>query len=318
MQTLDVKGLSVYFPLRAGVFSRVTEYVKAVQNVSFSLDSGEILAVVGESGCGKSTLAQALVGLLPWHSGEYSVFGNPVKVSSGKEWNLVRKSVQMVFQDPYSSLNPRHAISQILTYPLLAKKVPKGEAIEKAKKLLSLVGLPEESLARFPHEFSGGQRQRIGIARALMVDPKVIVADEVTSALDVSVQAQVLELLEKLRKELGISIIFISHDIQTVRALTDKVLVMYLGHVMEYGPVSSVLKNPKHPYTQALIASVPTMDPSFPPQILAGEVKSLPSDFKGCPFAFRCRIAKDSCKMKFPEISEIGDSKVRCFFAGAE
>ena len=270
-EALRVEKISVYYPMRSGVFSRVSDYLKAVQNVSFSLAEGEILAVIGESGCGKSTLAQALVGLLPWHSGTYSVFGKEVDVNSAKAIAQVRKSVQMVFQDPYSSLNPRQTIAQILTYPLIARGTSKSEALEKAKKELDLVGLPNDSLSRYPHEFSGGQRQRIGIARALMVDPKVIIADEVTSALDVSVQAQVLKLLEKLRQELGISIIFISHDLLTVRSFADNVIVMYKGREVEKGVASEVLKNPQHAYTKALIASVPTLDFECPPQVFTGD-----------------------------------------------
>ena len=266
-ESLKVENISVYYPMRSGVFSRVSHYFKAVQDVSFTLEAGEIFAVIGESGCGKSTLAQALVGLLPWHSGSYSVFGKSVDVKNPKAFSEVRKSVQMVFQDPFSSLNPRQTVSQILTFPLMAQGISKKEAQKKAEQELEWVGLPTDSLERFPHEFSGGQRQRIGIARALMVDPKVIIADEVTSALDVSVQAQVLELLQKLRKELGISLVFISHDILLVRSFADKVIVMYKGKKMEEGNVQDVLVNPKHPYTQALIASVPTLDFDKPPKV---------------------------------------------------
>ena len=266
-ESLKVENISVYYPMRSGVFSRISHYFKAVQDVSFTLEAGEILAVIGESGCGKSTLAQALVGLLPWHSGSYSVFGKSVDVKNPKAFSEVRKSVQMVFQDPFSSLNPRQTVSQILTFPLMAQGISKKEAQKKAEQELEWVGLPTDSLERFPHEFSGGQRQRIGIARALMVDPKVIIADEVTSALDVSVQAQVLELLQKLRKELGISLVFISHDILLVRSFADKVIVMYKGKKMEEGNVQDVLVNPKHPYTQALIASVPTLDFDKPPKV---------------------------------------------------
>lgn len=270
-EALRVENISVYYPMRSGVFSRVSHYLKAVQNVSFSLAEGEILAVIGESGCGKSTLAQALVGLLPWHSGTYSVFGKGVDVNSAKAFAQVRKSVQMVFQDPYSSLNPRQTIAQILTYPLIARGTSKSEALEKAKMELDLVGLPADSLSRYPHEFSGGQRQRVGIARALMVDPKVIIADEVTSALDVSVQAQVLQLLEKLRKDLGISIVFISHDLLTVRSFADNVIVMYKGREVEKGVAAEVLKNPQRAYTKALIASVPTLDFDRPPEVFTGD-----------------------------------------------
>ncbi len=270
-EALRVNGVSVYYPMRSGVLSRVSEYLKAVQEISFSLGEGEILAVIGESGCGKSSLAQALVGLLPWHSGEYFVFGKKIDVRAPKAFSAVRESVQMIFQDPYSSLNPRQTVSQILSFPLQARGFSKADALAKARKELDLVGLPSDSLFRYPHEFSGGQRQRIGIARALMVDPKVIVADEVTSALDVSVQEQVLQLLERLRRELGLSIVFISHDILTVRSFADRVLVMYKGREMESGPVSEVLENPRHPYTKVLMDSVPTLDFNRPPRVFSGD-----------------------------------------------
>ncbi len=266
-EALRVEHLSVYYPMRSGVFSRVSGYLKAVDDVSFELSTGEILAVIGESGCGKSTLAQALVGLLPWNGGKYAVFGQNVDVSSPKAFVAVRKNVQMVFQDPYSSLNPRQTVSQILTFPAKANGLSENLALSRAREKLDLVGLPSGSLERFPHEFSGGQRQRIGIARALMLEPKVLIADEVTSALDVSVQAQVLKLLDALRQNLGISILFISHDILTVRSFANRVMVLYKGHVKESGPVESVLENPQHPYTRALMASVPTLDFDRPPQV---------------------------------------------------
>lgn len=276
-EALRVEHISVYYPMRSGVFSRVSHYLKAVDDVSFRLDEGEILAVIGESGCGKSTLAQALVGLLPWKSGTYTVFGKSVDVSLAKAFADVRKSVQMVFQDPYSSLNPRQTVSQILIYPAVANGISKGEALDRAKEKLQLVGLPQNSLERYPHEFSGGQRQRIGIARALMLEPKVLIADEVTSALDVSVQAKVLKLLENLRQNLGIAILFISHDILTVRSFANKVIVLYKGREKESGPVESVLENPKHPYTKSLMASVPTLDFDKPPIV--------PTDFSNDLYA---------------------------------
>lgn len=277
-EALRVEHISVCYPMRSGILSRVSHYLKAVDDVSFRLDEGEILAVIGESGCGKSTLAQALVGLLPWSSGSYSVFGKCVDVSSAKAFADVRKSVQIIFQDPYSSLNPRQTVSQILTYPAVANGISKSEAFERAREKLQLVGLPQDSLGRYPHEFSGGQRQRIGIARALMLEPKVLIADEVTSALDVSVQAQVLNLLEKLRQDLGISILFISHDILTVRSFAHKVIVLYKGREKESGPVESVLENPKHPYTKALMASVPTLDFDRPPIVPTDFSKNLYDD----------------------------------------
>lgn len=310
---LRVTDLSVWYPLRGGVLSRVHRYVKAVRSLSFSLGEGEILAVVGESGCGKSTLAQALVGLAPWHGGEYELFDEKICTSSSKDWEKVRGKMQMIFQDPFSSLNPRQTVSEILSYPLLARKMPRQEVDVRARKVLAQVGLPENSLQRFPHEFSGGQRQRIGIARALMLEPRVLVCDEVTSALDVSVQAQVLQLLDELRRTLGISLIFISHDIQVVRAFADKVLVMYLGELMEFGAAKDVLRNPKHPYTKALIESVPTLDKSVPPKILGGDLSPVPDGYAGCAFAPRCPSALARCKDASPEIIFEGDACARCF-----
>lgn len=256
---MEVSGLSVKFPIRGGVLGKVQKYFSAVENVSFSVQAGQILSIVGESGCGKSTLVKSLVGLVPMDSGEFKLFGEKVvkgRTASGKR---VSDLVQMIFQDPFSSLNPRQTVSEILTAPLVARGVGFSEAEARAKELLERVSLPKEALQKFPHEFSGGQRQRLCIARSLMVKPKILLCDEVTSALDVSVQAQILHLLDDLRNEFGLSIVFISHDMQVVRALSDEVLVMYFGHVVERGVADVVLTNPQHEYTQKLLASVPTI-----------------------------------------------------------
>jgi peptide/nickel transport system ATP-binding protein len=223
------------------------------------VQAGQILSIVGESGCGKSTLVKSLVGLVPMDSGEFKLFGEKVikgRTASGKR---VSDLVQMIFQDPFSSLNPRQTVSEILTAPLVARGVKVPDAEARARELLERVSLPKEALQKFPHEFSGGQRQRLCIARSLMVKPKILLCDEVTSALDVSVQAQILHLLDDLRNEFGLSIVFISHDMQVVRALSDDVLVMYFGHVVERGAADSVLTNPQHEYTKKLLASVPTI-----------------------------------------------------------
>lgn len=257
---LEAKNVCIRYPLYGGLLTRAINYVEAVSNVSFSMDTGEILAVVGESGCGKSTLAQALVGLVPWTSGELLLEGDAVDVHSEKSWKNTREKIQMIFQDPYSSLNPRHTVREILTYPLTYKGVASAEREARAKNVLEQVGIPQNALDKYSHEFSGGQRQRLGIARALMMNPRVLICDEVTSALDVSVQAQVLHLLDSLRKELNLAMIFISHDIQVVRVLSDRVMVMYKGKVMEEGPACNVLRNPQHDYTKKLIASVPTIE----------------------------------------------------------
>lgn len=267
---LTVSGLSVKFPLHGGVLGRVVGSIHAVKNVSFELKEAEILAVVGESGCGKSTLANALVGLVPWQTGGvYSLNGQAIATLSESSFRKVRDQVQMVFQDPFSSLNPRQTIGEILSYPLLARGVSRAEVEQRMGRVLDQVGLAQIERGRFPHAFSGGQRQRIGIARALMLRPQVLICDEITSALDVSVQAQILVLVEQLRQELGLSVLFISHDLSVVRALADQVLVMYQGEIVESGPTPSVLQKPAHPYTQALLHSVPTLDRSKPPQLLS-------------------------------------------------
>ena len=259
---IEVNGLTVKFPIRGGVFSKVKDYFTAVDNVSFTLPQGKILSIVGESGCGKSTLVKSLVGLVPVSSGKVNLFGLPVnggKAGTGKDVVRVSDLVQMIFQDPFSSLNPRQTVTEILTAPVIARGVPFDEACARAVELLKRVSLPAGAMDKFPHEFSGGQRQRLCIARSLMVRPKVLLCDEVTSALDVSVQAQILHLLDDLRNELGLSILFISHDMQVVRALSDEVLVMYFGHAVEHGPADVVLTNPQNDYTKKLLASVPTI-----------------------------------------------------------
>ena len=286
---MEVSGLTVKFPIRGGVLGKVQRYFTAVDDVSFTLPQGKILSVVGESGCGKSTLVKSLVGLVPMASGTFKLFGEtvcrgkvaglaalqklegsatrkldgtaPQKLGGLASQKLCRVSdlVQMIFQDPFSSLNPRQTVAEILTAPLVARGVKFDAAESRAKELLERVSLPAESLQKFPHEFSGGQRQRLCIARSLMVRPRILLCDEVTSALDVSVQAQILHLLDDLRNEFGLSILFISHDMQVVRALSDEVLVMYFGHVVERGHADEVLTNPQHEYTQKLLASVPTI-----------------------------------------------------------
>ena len=286
---MEVSGLTVKFPVRGGVLGKVQRYFTAVDDVSFTLPQGKILSVVGESGCGKSTLVKSLVGLVPMASGTFKLFGETVcrgkvagpaalqkleglatrkldGLASQKVGGLASQKpcrvsdlVQMIFQDPFSSLNPRQTVAEILTAPLLARGVKFDVAETRAKELLERVSLPAASLQKFPHEFSGGQRQRLCIARSLMVRPRILLCDEVTSALDVSVQAQILHLLDDLRNEFGLSILFISHDMQVVRALSDEVLVMYFGHVVERGHADEVLTNPQHEYTQKLLASVPTI-----------------------------------------------------------
>ncbi len=256
---LAVENLTVKFPIRGGVLGKVKDYFTAVDNVSFTLPRGKILSIVGESGCGKSTLVKSLVGLVPADFGNYELLGEKIDFRNSASVRKVRNLTQMIFQDPFSSLNPRQTVAEILTAPVVARGIGFETARERALRLLARVSIPEGAMDKFPHEFSGGQRQRLCIARALMVEPKVLLCDEVTSALDVSVQAQILHLLDDLRNELGISLLFISHDMQVVRALSDEVLVMYFGKVVERGLADEVLTSPQHEYTQKLLASVPTI-----------------------------------------------------------
>ena len=260
---IEADGLAVRFPVRGGVLGKVKDYFTAVDGVSFTLSQGKILSVVGESGCGKSTLVKSLVGLVPLASGNVKLFGREVHdgkvaVDGGKAMRVC-DLVQMVFQDPFSSLNPRQTVSEILTAPLMARKVSFEQTQRRARELLERVSIPVGAMEKFPHEFSGGQRQRLCIARSLMVSPKILLCDEVTSALDVSVQAQILHLLDDLRRDLGLSILFISHDMQVVRAISDDVLVMYFGKVVERGVADEVLTNPQHDYTKKLLSCVPTI-----------------------------------------------------------
>lgn len=254
-----MKDLTVRFPIRGGILGKVQDYFTAVDKVSLDLSQGKILSVVGESGCGKSTLVKSLVGLVQADFGGYKLLGENVNFKNRASVSRLRNLVQMIFQDPFSSLNPRQTVAEILTAPVVARGVSFDKAREQARSLLDRVSIPAGAMDKFPHEFSGGQRQRLCIARSLMVEPKVLLCDEVTSALDVSVQAQILHLLDDLRNELGISILFISHDMQVVRALSDEVLVMYFGHVVERGEADQVLENPQHEYTKKLLASVPTI-----------------------------------------------------------
>lgn len=259
---IQVDGLTVQFPIRGGVLGKVREFFTAVNDVSFVLPQGRILSIVGESGCGKSTLVKSLVGLVPMAKGNVKLFDFPVtagRIEGPNGTERVSDYVQMIFQDPFSSLNPRQTVEEILTAPLSARGVSFPDAQKRAQELLERVSIPAGALQKFPHEFSGGQRQRLCIARSLMVNPKVLLCDEVTSALDVSVQAQILHLLDDLRKDLGLSILFISHDMQVVRALSDDVLVMYFGKVVERGAADVVLSNPQHEYTKKLLESVPTI-----------------------------------------------------------
>ena len=312
---IKTRGLKTYFPIKGGVFRRTRGYVRAVDNVNLEIKSGRIVSVVGESGCGKSTLGNSLLGLVKPTAGEITLNEQYVNIRESASWNRFRKDFQIIFQDPYSSLNPKHTIFETLSGPLLVHDVVhKSEIREKVGELLERVGLSPEHMDRFPHTFSGGQRQRVGIARAIGLGPKLIVCDEVTASLDVSVQAQIIELLLKLKEELDLSLLFISHDLSVVKAISDEVHVMYLGKIVESARTTDLFKSPRHPYTRALLDSIPTLDRNKKPAILEGEVPSPANPPSGCAFHTRCLYAQDKCKVETPEMGVEGERKFACFY----
>ncbi|MGW8780442.1 ABC transporter ATP-binding protein [Streptomyces sp. NPDC055796] len=304
---LEVKDLVKHYPLTQGVlFKKQVGAVKAVDGVSFGLARGETLGIVGESGCGKSTVAKMLVNLERPTAGAISYKGEDITKLSGKALKAVRRNIQMVFQDPYTSLNPRMTVGDIIgePYDIHPEVAPKGDRRRKVQELLDVVGLNPEYINRYPHQFSGGQRQRIGIARGLALRPEVIVADEPVSALDVSVQAQVINLLERLQNEFDLSYVFIAHDLSIVRHISDRVGVMYLGRVVEIGTDTQIYDHPTHPYTQALLSAVPVPDPQARAHreriILTGDVPSPANPPSGCPFRTRCWKAQQRCTDEVP------------------
>jgi peptide/nickel transport system ATP-binding protein/oligopeptide transport system ATP-binding protein len=314
MSILETKNVKTFFPITGGVFSKVTGYVKAVNDVSIYIQEGEIVSVVGESGCGKSTLGLSILGLIPITEGEVYLKGIKINCNKPQSWKTYRKDFQIIFQDPFTSLNPRHTIYRILSEPLLIHGIySKRDVKEKVNTLMEQVGLTPDYLNRFPHAFSGGQRQRIAIARAIGMRPKLIICDEVVSALDVSVQAQIIQLLLKLKQEMNLSLLFIAHDLSLVKAISDRVYVMYLGKIVEAASVRDVFKKPYHPYTQSLLGSIPTLDRKNKPKILPGEIPSQINPPSGCTFHTRCPIAKKECKTFEPELEEISEGRlVRC------
>lgn len=309
---LEARNLVKYFPTgSSGLLGRPTNTVKAVDGVSFSLDHGTTLGVVGESGCGKSTLARLVTRLIDCTSGQVFMDGQDITSLSGKDLRTARRKMQMIFQDPYSSLNPRHSVGQIISAPLQVQGIVPAQGVKsRVQELMELVGLNPEHYNRYPHEFSGGQRQRIGIARALVLEPSVLVADEPVSALDVSIQAQILNLLENLQTELGLSYMFIAHDLSVVRHIADQVAVMYLGKIVEVGPASAVYSASRHPYTTALLSAVPVADPSRRGREgrirLTGDVPSPIDPPSGCRFRTRCWKATDLCSAEEPGLVEVG------------
>ncbi|QES43640.1 peptide ABC transporter ATP-binding protein [Streptomyces venezuelae] len=304
---LQVRGLVKHYPLTQGiVFRKQVGAVKAVDGVDFDLGHGETLGIVGESGCGKSTVAKMLVNLERPTAGEIRYKGEDITRLSGRALKAVRRNIQMVFQDPYTSLNPRMTVGDIIgePYEIHPEVARKGSRRQKVQELLDVVGLNPEYINRYPHQFSGGQRQRIGIARGLALRPEVIVADEPVSALDVSVQAQVINLLEKLQNEFDLSYVFIAHDLSIVRHISDRVGVMYLGRIVEIGSDAEIYDHPTHPYTQALLSAVPVPDPDAREHreriILSGDVPSPANPPSGCRFRTRCWKARERCALEVP------------------
>lgn len=307
-----VVDLKKHFPIRQGlIIQRITGQVRAVDGISFEIAKGETLGLVGESGCGKSTAGRTLLGLYPATEGSTYIDGRHVQEATGEEWMAIRRQAQMIFQDPFSSLNPRWTVNAIIGEPLRVHNIIQDEAgrTERVKELMTLVGLDSRYINRFPHEFSGGQRQRIGIARALASDPIFLVCDEPISALDVSIQAQVVNLLEELQGRLGLTYLFIAHDLSMVRHICDRVAVMYLGVMVELAAKDDLYEEPLHPYTQALLSAVPVPDPKAARRrkriILEGDVPSPINPPSGCRFHTRCPIAQPHCATYVPEWREL-------------
>ncbi|MFD2610914.1 ABC transporter ATP-binding protein [Paenibacillus gansuensis] len=313
---LEVKQLKTYFPVRKGLLQQVSGYVKAVDDVSFQVRKGESFGIVGESGCGKSTTGRSLLRLMEPTGGQVYFEGEEVTAFSAARMREVRRDMQMIFQDPFASLNPRHRVRKILEEPLIVHGVGDAkERRERVEQVMETVGLSPWQLERFPHQFSGGQRQRIAIARALMLQPKLIVADEPVSALDVSIQSQILNLMQDLRDQFQLTYVFIAHDLSVVKHFCDRVAVMYLGRIVEIGDKHSLYREPKHPYTQALLSAVPNPDPNAVKEriILQGEVPSPSNAPQGCVFHTRCPLAMERCRTERPQLQRIsGEHEAAC------
>ncbi|GEO36262.1 ABC transporter ATP-binding protein [Skermanella aerolata] len=310
---LEVEGLKKHFPTSKALIPGGGRTVKAVDGVSFTVVTGETLAIVGESGCGKSTLARLILRLTDLTDGTVKFHGQDIAKLSERQMRPLRARMQMIFQDPFASLNPRMSVAEILTEPMIVHKLgDRRERRERMNELLGLVGLSPRHADRYPHEFSGGQRQRIGIARALAAGPELVIGDEPVSALDVSVQAQVINLLEDLKRRLGLTLVIISHDLAVVRHMSDRVGVMYLGKMVELAPTAELFASPRHPYTRALMSAVPLPDPSARSnrQILEGDVPSPLNPPSGCRFHTRCPYVRERCRTEEPLL----DSGVACHF----
>ncbi|MBI5838310.1 MAG: ABC transporter ATP-binding protein [Candidatus Eisenbacteria bacterium] len=305
---LEVRDLHKHYPVRSGVFGRVSGHVRAVDGVSFDVLRGETLGLVGESGCGKTTTGRLILRLLPATSGSVRFDGTDVLGLGRAELRALRRRMQIVFQDPYGSLNPRLTVGSMIHEALSIHRLASGQAArDRVAELLELVGLSPDHARRYPHEFSGGQRQRIGIARALAVGPDFLVCDEPVSALDVSIQAQVLNLFQDLRRRLRLTTLFVAHDLAVVRHVSDRVAVMYLGRIVELAPAADIYARPLHPYTRALLASIPSPDPAHrrPPAAVLGDPPSPAAPPPGCPFHTRCPVAVERCRTDVPRLAEI-------------
>jgi oligopeptide transport system ATP-binding protein len=312
---LEVNGLKKYFPITGGILGGKKGEVKAVDDVSFFVNKGETLGIVGESGCGKSTTGRLLMRLLEASDGKIRFEDKEITRMSKTELRKTRRDIQMVFQDPYASLNPRHSIEKILEEPLIVHRIgSKDERKKRVQEMLEIVGLSSYHARRFPHQFSGGQRQRIGIAKALMTKPKLIIADEPVSALDVSIQAQVLNLMKDIQKEFQLTYLFIAHDLGVVRHISDRVGVMYLGRLIELANSEILYDHPKHPYTKALLSAVPIPDPDYKSEAIqiSGELPSPLNPPLGCAFHTRCSECMDICKTTRPEYRSLDGHFVAC------
>ena len=304
-ELLKVEGLKQYFPIKGGFLGRTVNHVKAVDDITFTIYEGETVSIVGESGCGKSTTGRAILRLEEPTEGNVIFQGTDLTKLSKGQMRKYRKDLQIIFQDPYASINPRQTVASVLNEAMHIQKVlPKKERRARIEQLLETVGLRAYQADRYPHEFSGGQRQRIGIARALSVDPKLIICDEAVSALDVSIRAQVLNLLEKLQDDYGLTYLFISHDLGVVRHISDRIIVMYLGKIVEIADKTSLFENPQHPYTKALLSAIPVPDPDAKKEriVLKGDVPSPIDPPTGCRFHTRCPFATDKCKTEEPAL----------------